>query len=391
MAKHSCDTGFFRRPQACLQSLIYEQLDAELLDTFIQDFSEIRETLDPKKMPAKSPECPVLRYAFDRINEFLMCDGILALYDRHSDEAIPVPFNFKTNGVELGFIHGDGKRIQVWESDLRSLQLDRRIRSIEVAPPIGPENPTGRSFLLALALANLRLSDNFLPHPLRYLATGNVSNDKLGDVDSVEAKARLADGLKAKFLGPARPSLHHKYSFSAGEDLKGYLDRWSENNSFALPDNPTPDQCQKVRGLIEARMKVRSIANNKSLEILLRCKDVESEVGLEPMDAWRYDSLIGKCYNHLGHPEKAHSYLEMARKVIAEETPSCEEIDVVANLVVSLAWEQGDLEAASNLGENNLIRAKNLSARYSNAERSDSYMRASGSLGGQVLFQKAFF
>ena len=57
---------------------------------------------------------------------------------------------------------------------------------------------------VALAVANLRLSDNLLPHPLSYLATGNISNCLLGDVDSVEAKAtgqrsESRSGLRTSF------------------------------------------------------------------------------------------------------------------------------------------------------------------------------------------------
>ena len=66
-------------------------------------------------------------------------------------------------------------------------------------------------------------------------------------------------------------------------------------------------------------MIARSISNKKSLDILLRCKAIEAKDGKNPMELWRYDRLIGNCYNHLGHPREARAHLEMAREAISGE------------------------------------------------------------------------
>ena len=56
----------------------------------------------------------------------------------------------------------------------------------------------------------------------------------------LKPKQNWPKNLRAKFLGPTRPSLNHEYSFGSGQELKDYLEKWAQANSFVLPNNPAP-------------------------------------------------------------------------------------------------------------------------------------------------------
>ena len=175
----------------------------------------------------------VVAYIKSRENHFRDADGIIALLDTHSKEALPIAFKTSVRLTAAGVFDSStgiigSIKVPSWSKDLSMLAKGAKAsyNYVQLLVPLGPfaEMLDGKSHMLALAISmNPTKIDGS-----SVIATGSVVGGNIERVSGIKEKQELAKRMGAKFVSLPEKSTHIDFEVRPDESLVVFIKRWKK-------------------------------------------------------------------------------------------------------------------------------------------------------------------
>ena len=175
----------------------------------------------------------VVAYIKSRENHFRDADGIIALLDTHSKEALPIAFKTSVRLTAAGVFDSStgiigSIKVPSWSKDLSMLAKGAKAsyNYVQLLVPLGPfaEMLDGKSHMLALAISmNPTKIDGS-----SVIATGSVVGGNIERVSGIKEKQELAKRMGAKFVSLPEKSTHIDFEIKPDESLVVFIKRWKK-------------------------------------------------------------------------------------------------------------------------------------------------------------------